>query len=784
MPRAQRNSFAGRVALVGTHLPRQCGIASFTADLRAALSRVLPDNDVAVMPITDVSEGYDYPTSVWFEIAERERAAYERAGEFLNINEFDVVSLQHEFGIFGGVAGAHVMTLLRTLRMPVAATLHTILREPDDAQRAVMQQLIDRCDRLVVMTRMGADFLSDIYGADENRIDVIPHGIPEMPFGDPSFYKDKFRVAGQSMLLTFGLLGPGKGIEHVIRALPAIVREHPDVVYMVVGATHPSLRRHEGEAYRNRLQRLVQDLAMTRHVVFHNRFITPQELNEYLSAADVYIAPYPHMEQICSGTLAYALGAGKAVVATPFWHARELLAEGRGLLVEPDREAIGAAVIRLLSNPAERDAMRKRAYLHTRHMTWPNVARRYLECFERMRVDRRARARATIEPKPIDGTRELPEINLSHLRLLTDDTGVLQHAVSNVPNRAEGYSIDDNARGLILTMRLEGLTGEPAPELRTRYAAFIQHAFNAENRRFRNFMGYDRKWMEDAGSEDSHGRALWALGTVVSHTRHAGTREWAGQLFEAALLTATEFTSPRAWAFTLLGLDEYLKRFAGDRIAADVRNTLAQRLLGLYERAHTDDWRWFEDQATYCNGRLSQALIVSGSALRDAHMLNIGLESLIWLCQFQVSEQGWFMPVGCNGFAQRGGARARFDQQPVEAQCTLDACLAAHAATGEDRWWQEAQRALDWFLGRNDLGVPVYDALTGACCDGIHPDRVNRNQGAESTLAFLLALTAMHAADAGGVSLPAPTEADYDLVVRTLPLDVRHGVVSATPPAN
>ena len=757
----QGNQFQGRVALVGTHLPRQCGIASFTADLRAALSRVLPPGNVAVMPITDVVEGYDYPTDVWFEIAERERNSYERAGEFLNINDFEVISLQHEFGIFGGAAGAHVLTLLRTLRMPVAATLHTVLRDPESTQRAVMERLIERCDRLVVMTTLGAEFLHDVYGADPDRIDVIPHGIPDMPFVDPSFYKDKFRAGGQNMLLTFGLLGPGKGIEHVIRAMPAIVREHPDTVYMVVGATHPSLRRHEGEAYRNRLQKLVKDLRMEGHVLFHNRYITPLELNEYLSAADIYIAPYPRLEQICSGTLAYALGAGKAVVATRFWHARELLADERGILVDPESESIAAAVIGLLSNPAARDAMRKRAYLYTRHMTWPNVASRYLKCFERMLLDRQMRVRAVTEPLLPGAALELPTIELEHLRRLTDDTGLLQHAVGSIPNCAEGYSLDDNARALILMMRLEQLNGGPMRDLLPRYAAFVQYAFNAKNRRFRNFMTYGRAWMEEAGSEDSHGRALWALGTTVSHSTHVPLREWAGQLFEAALLPAAEFTSPRAWAFTLLGLDEYLKRFAGDRIAADVRAAVAQRLVNLYETTHDSEWRWFEEHMTYCNGRLPQALIVTGQALRDASMLNTGLESLIWLCHFQIAEEGWFMPVGCNGFASRGGSRARFDQQPIEANCALGACLAAHAVTGEERWQREAQRAFDWFLGRNDLGVPVFDALTGGCCDAIHPDRLNRNQGAESTLAYLLSLTAMHAVE-GGVAPSVGDDATDD----------------------
>jgi len=735
-----------KIAVVGNYLPRQCGIATFTTHLCEALAGVAPDLAVIAIPVNDRPEGYDYPQRVRFELEQNEIASYLCATDFLNINNVDLVCVQHEYGIFGGPAGSHILAMLRELRMPVVTTLHTVLKEPDENQRRVLEEIAQLSDRIVVMTRRGVEFARDIYGIPEEKIDLIPHGIPDMPFVDPNFYKDQFGLQGRTVLLTFGLLSPNKGIEYVIRALPEVLRRYPNVVYVVLGATHPHVRLHHGESYRYSLERLARQLGVEDNVVFHNRFVSQEELLDFIGAADIYITPYLNPAQITSGTLAYSAGAGKAVISTPYWHAEELLADGRGVLVPfADPHAVAAAVVRLLDNEAERHAMRKRAYLACRDMIWPNVAAMYLRTFERAREDRSRRPRpaftaVTLRQRAV----ELPSPNHAHLRTLTGPAGIFQHAIHTVPNYAEGYTTDDNARALILSVLLErrGTEWPYAP----RYLSFLHHAFNRETGRFHNRMSFDHRWLDEVGSEDCHGRAVWALGVVLGSSRREGLRGAAGQLLEPALHAVEKFTSPRAWAYVLLGLNEYLRRFPGDRAAQALREELAARLMRLYEAVRTPDWLWFEDIVAYCNARLSQALIVTGRSLERKDWLDAGLESLEWLVRVQTDEAGHLVPVGSNGFWRRGQERARFDQQPVEAHCMVSACLDAWRATGEEKWRAEARRAFDWFLGRNDLGLPLYDAATGGCRDGLHPDRVNLNEGAESTLSFHFALEEMHQA--------------------------------------
>lgn len=735
------------IAFVGNYLPRRCGIATFTTDLCESIANEFAGVVCFALPVNDTDAGYPYPERVRFELEEKDIDSYRRAADFLNISNVDVVCLQHEYGIFGGRAGSHILALLRELRMPVVTTLHTVLPDPDAHQRRVLEEVTGLSDRLVVMSERAVEFLQEVYGVPESKIDLIHHGIPDVPFVDPNFYKDQFGVEGKTVLLTFGLLSPNKGIETVINALPAILENHPDVVYIVLGATHPHVLRRDGEAYRLSLQWLAQERGVEEQVLFYNRFVGAAELNEFIGAADIYITPYLGERQITSGTLAYTLGAGKAVVSTPYWYAEEMLAGGRGVLTPfCDPKALAERVIALLDDAPERHAMRKRAYLFGREMVWPSVARRYVESFEHARSGcrRRRRAASVFAARSTERNQafELPPLKLDHLRRMTDDTGMLQHALFTVPNYAEGYSIDDNARALIVAVQLEELGHGAAFELATRYLGFIAYAYNAETGRFRNFMNYGREWLEESGSDDSHGRALWALGAVLGRSAVPGLQRIAGRLFEQALPAILDTTSPRAWAFAILGIHDYLRRFDGDRRAAQARDELAGRLLALYQRCRTDDWRWFEDGLAYSNAVLSQAMLMCGQWLPSSEMRDVGLESLGWLAELQRSAAngGHFVPIGSNGFYRRGGERARFDQQPVEARAMVSACLEAYRGTGEERWRREAQRAFEWFLGRNDLGLPLYDPDTGGCYDGLHPDRVNENQGAESTLAFLQAL--------------------------------------------
>ena len=725
-------------------MPRQCGIATFTTDLCEAMASKFLDKAFIALPVNDNGLSYEYPERVRFELTEKDIDSYRRAADFLNINNVDLACLQFEYGIFGGRAGSHILALMRELRMPIVTTLHTILRSPDTDQRRVMEEVAALSDRLVVMSNRGAEFLQEVYHVIPEKIDRIPHGIPDVPFADPSFNKDMFGVEGKIVLLSFGLLSPNKGIETVIGALPDIIARYPNIVYMIVGATHPHVIKHEGEAYRLSLQWLAQEKGVEGNVIFYNRFVSLEELIEFISAADIYITPYLNAAQITSGTLAYTLGAGKAVISTPYWYAEEMLAEGRGVLVPfNDPPAMAAQVNILLGNESERQAMRKRAYMFGRAMIWPQVAQRYMESFERARTERRHFSPPGFTVKAMDKRPgELPPLKLDHLRRMTDETGILQHALFTVPNYREGYTTDDNARALMVSALLEELGNVEALELASRYLAFVWYAFNPEVGKFRNFMDYQRQWLEEKGSDDSHGRALWALGTVLGRSNTPALQSMAGRLFEQTLSAISGTTSPRAWAFALIGIHEYVHRFAGDRRASQVREELSKRLLVLYQNHRVDEWRWYEDTLTYCNAALPHALLLSGESMANKEMADAGLESLSWLTGLQrTSANGsHFVPIGSNGFYERGGTRARFDQQPVEAQATVSACLVAFRITGDKRWRREARRAFEWFLGRNDLNLPIYDPTTGGCRDGLHPDRPNENQGAESTLAFLQAL--------------------------------------------
>ncbi|MBB6143803.1 glycosyltransferase involved in cell wall biosynthesis [Silvibacterium bohemicum] len=754
-----------RIAVIGNYLPRQCGIATFTTDLCAAIAMEYGNNRLFAIPVNDPESRYQYPERVRIELEQDDYASYVRVAEFLNFNSNDLVCLQHEYGIFGGVAGSYILALLRKLKMPLVTTLHTVLREPDSSQRAVLEEIAHLSDRLIVMSEHAVHLLRDVYDVPGGKIDLIPHGVPDLTFMDPNYFKDQFGTEGKFVLLTFGLLSPNKGIENVIRALPAILKKHENLVYIVSGATHPHIRRREGERYREELQALAVELGVASHVIFNNRFVSAEELVEHVGAADLYITPYRQEAQVVSGTLAIALGAGKAIISTPYWHAKELLADGRGVLVPfDDPGSIAEAAIRLLDNDAERHAMRKRAYLHSRGTTWQKTAQAYMASFQRARRERSLRPRAA--PQDIFSsttpTDSLPQFDTTHLSNMTDDTGILQHAIFTVPNSFEGYTTDDNARALIVTTLLNESILACRSEytaLSRRYLAFLWLAFHGETGRFRNFLSYDRKWLEKVGSEDSHGRALWALGTVFCHSQDAGLRGAAGRLFEAAVPVALTFTSPRAWAFSVLGMQAYLDCFPGDRLIQGTRNTLANLLLDVYERTHSPTWDWFEKSLSYSNARLPQALLVAGSESDNKRMVEAGCDSLRWL----VAEQrrgDVFMPIGSRGFFTQGGEKASFDQQPVEACGTISACLQAYRITNEDQWLEEAWRAFRWFLGKNDLEVPLYDPTTGGCRDGLHPDRVNENQGAESTLSFLMALLEMQ-----GMEMPTAKEQHQEMSV-------------------
>ncbi len=730
-----------RLAFIGNSLPRRCGIATFTTDLQQAVTASRRDIETAIVAMTDHGQAYDYPPLVRLQIGEQNLEDYARAADFLNAQRFEAVCLQHEFGIFGGDAGNHITTLLSRLTMPIVTTLHTVLAEPRPAQRAVLNRIVETSAKVIVMAEKGRELLRNGYNVPAQKIEVIAHGIPDVPFAEPDVAKARLGFGRKAIILTFGLLSPNKGIEVMIEAMPSILKRRPDAVYVVLGATHPHLVRREGEGYRESLMARVRSLGIEEHVVFLNQFVDRATLLDFICMCDVYATPYLDEAQMTSGTLAYSFGLGKPVVSTPYWHAQELLADGRGILVPfGDATAIGAEIADLLTDDVRRLAMRKRAYSNSRSMTWERTAERYLAVCERARraqplqvTARQAGASAEIPAAP--------QMQLGHLLGMCDDTGLFQHAVRSIPDRAHGYCVDDNARALLVACALNAQGEQRLPEaLTARLAAFVQHAWNPDTRRFRNFMSFERRWLEPTGSEDSHGRTLWALGECARRDVSWSRRRWAACLFAEALPAVEHFRSPRAWAFTLLGLDAYCTEVAEDSRARELRLLLAERLMSILSSVETHDWVWFEESLAYDNARLPQALIATGVAIDAPAYIAAGLKSLRWLMSLQTSSAGVFRPVGSDSFQRKKQHPRPFDQQPLEATAAISACLAAWRADRDARWKADAARAFAWFLGSNDLSTPLIDLETGSCRDGLHSDRANENRGGESVVSYLLGL--------------------------------------------
>jgi glycosyltransferase involved in cell wall biosynthesis len=736
-----------RLAFIGNSLPRHCGIATFTTDLQQAVAASRSDLDTSIVAMTDHGQYYAYPSSVRLEVHDDRLEDYVEAADFLNAGHVDAVCLQHEFGIFGGQAGGDIMTLLSRLTMPIITTLHTILARPTAEQRSVLVKVVDASFKVIVMAEKGRELLRHVYKVSDEKIEVIPHGIPDVAFVKPDRAKAGLGFAGKSVILTFGLLSPNKGIETMIDAMPFILKSQPDAVYVVLGATHPNLVRTDGEAYRESLIERVRNLGIEDRVVFLDRFVDKPTLLAFIGMCDVYVTPYLNEAQMTSGTLAYSFGLGKAVVSTPYWHAQELLADGRGLLVPfSDSLAIGNAIGGLLTNDVQRQAMRERAYASSRPMIWERTAERYLAAIEKAicanQVKIAHKERTHIDHRRFVRNAEAsPPMELGHFLSMCDDTGLFQHAIHCVPDRDHGYCVDDNARALLLACALNNPGEVPLSEvLIARFAAFVQHAWNPDAGRFRNFMSFDRRWLENSGSEDSHGRTLWALGKCARSDANLSRRRWAVSLFKEALGSIESFTSPRAWAFALLGLEDYCAVVDEDASTLRLRTLLADRLVSLLSTVETADWIWFEEGLSYDNARLSQALIVTGGSVRNSIYVDAGLRSLRWLTQLQIGPAGYFRPVGTRGFGEVRALPHAFDQQPMEATAMISACLSAWRSTNDVIWQADATRIFAWFLGNNDLSVSLVDPQSGSCCDGLHPDRANENRGGESVLSYLSSL--------------------------------------------
>jgi glycosyltransferase involved in cell wall biosynthesis len=715
-----------RIALVGTYAPRKCGIATFGMDVFKKLAEFHPNIQVDVYALDDPHSRLEY-TGIAGVIASDDPDSYLAAARQINESGADAVWLQHEYGIFGGPDGEMVCDFVDRLAAPLILTPHTVLGEPSETQRRILDHLVERSSRIMVMSRFSRDLLAEKYHAPHEILQIIPHGAPDRPFGRSEALKERMGLAGKNVLMTFGLLGPGKGLERVIEALPAIVARHPGTVYRIVGATHPTLVARDGEAYREKLQDCAERLGVAAHIEWENRFVETDELLDQLEACDIYVTPYFNLQQSTSGTLSYAVALGKAVVSTPYLHARELLAGDAGVLIDPDcASSIADAVIALLDDRAELTALQRRAYAKGRQTIWPRFA------------DGAAALVETAIAPPSQAAPITATPGLAGVFAMSDHTGMFQHAIGVVPDRRHGYCLDDNARALMLMNVAAGLTDQERARWSLTYASFVQHAWNEDARGFRNFMNFDRTWCEECGSEDSNGRTLWALGHTVENSADAELRDWAMRWYDTALPHCRAFASPRTIAFMMLGAAAVMRARPGHRASREMLADGGEVLGRLLEGSRRPDWAWFEAVLGYDNPRLSQALIEAGLVLEDRAMTEAGLETLDWIAQQQVSAQGHFRPIGSETFGKTH-AYLPFDQQPLEAQAAIEAARAAYAATQDPRWFTHGKAAWDWFFGANDRGVVLGDLATGRSRDGINPRGANENCGAESILAFQLA---------------------------------------------
>ncbi len=743
-----------KIAFVSTYPPRKCGIATFCQDLLSSMSQLYgsgesegENSNFEVIALNNGSQNYNYGREVTFHIRDQQHIDYQRAADFINHSPVDAVSIQHEYGIFGGEDGNYINYLLAGLKKPAITTLHTVLEEPTPGQRQSLMRVCEQSVLVAVMARAAVDILTRVYRVPDEKILVIPHGSPDVPFLDPSYYKDQFQAEGRKVLLTFGLLGPSKGLEYAVEAMNKVVEVHSDALYIILGATHPEVKRRYGEEYRHSLEKMVRDRGLENNVNFYNQYVSLERLIQFLVATDLYLTPYLNREQITSGTLAYALACGKAIVSTPYIYAEELLAGGCGCLVPfRDSEAMAEAVIDLLSNESRRNRMRKTAYQVGRQMIWKEVARSYAAAFEQARFNYSEMFTQSVQSADVTERAVLPEVNLGHLRSMTDDTGLFQHAIYSVPNRDYGYCTDDNARALIATVMNWRLFKDESiiPLLKT-YISFLHYALNEKLGTVRNFMHYNRDWLEEAGSEDSHGRTLWALGYTIAHPPGDALLGLATRLFKVLINAPPKFSSPRAWAFSAIGANYYLRRFGGDTRVRRIMNDLGKKLLHLQQKNASDDWPWFEDIVCYDNSRFCQALIITGGYMDNVEMYDAGIKTLQWLIDQQTASEGGHLSlIGNDGWYRRGEEKPVFDQQPVDAAALVDACYQAFVLSGEEYWLRKMEWAFNWFFGSNDVHQPLYDFSTGACCDGLVPGGVNQNRGGEACVSLLLALQRVH----------------------------------------
>ncbi len=731
-----------KFAFISTYQPRECGIATFTNSLIKALDKKFEnsqgENSSYVIAMNDRDEGYNYPEIVKFTIRENHQRDYLKAADFINYNDTDVCVLEHEFGIFGGERGVYILPLLHRLKVPLIVTFHTVLKEPTFSEKAIIQEIGRTADMIVVMSKTAVKFLKEIYDIPAKKITVIEHGIPDFDFSRHDFYKKKYHFDDKMILMTFGLISSGKGIENVIKALPSVVNRHPELTYLIVGKTHPTVLKYSGEEYRNYLKRLANRLKVSNNIVFIDNFLSENDLCEYLSATDMYVTPYVNEAQITSGTLAYAVGAGACVISTPYWHAQEILDGGRGILFDfGDHEALARILNDLLDHPDKLNKYRKKAFEYGLKTKWPLMAGKYITVAEKA-IKLLGKKRPKKE-KIIDPTL-LPKFNLTHIKHLTDSTGIIQHARFNIPDYTHGYCLDDNSRALLVMAKAyDRNKDKTALDLMSTYLAYMLYMQNDDGW-FRNFLSYDRHYLDDRGSEDAFGRSVWALGFTLLTPPNDAFFQISRKMFEKAMPNFTKLISIRGVANTIIGLSYYLERFPYDEGMRIVLRDLAYKLINEFEKNCDDkeEWYWFEPILAYDNGILPASLFYAYERLEDDKILKTGLNALKFLDSICYIDDHISL-IGNKNWYKKGGERSRYSQQPIDAMAMVIMYKKAYDATKDEFYLKRMFSAFLWFLGENELRVPLYDYETKGCNDGLGYMGLNRNQGAESSLAYMLA---------------------------------------------
>ncbi|MBN2348135.1 MAG: glycosyltransferase family 4 protein [Bacteroidales bacterium] len=727
-----------KLAFIGTYPPRECGIGTFTNNL---FKSMLGNNggrrnsyEGFIVALSDNNIVYEYPQEVKHIIRQEQQGDYLKAVRFINLSGADLCILEHEFGIFGGQSGVYILPLLHRLEIPLIVTLHTILKAPSYNEKAVLQEICKMASKIVVMSHKAIDFLVGIYKVPKNKIIFIEHGVPDIHFNREKS-RNEFKLESKKVLLTFGFIGRNKGIETVINAMPKVVAKHPEVVYIVLGKTHPNVLRHSGEEYRIFLMRLVKNLHLEKHVIFLNEFIDEPDLFKYLSASDIYITPYLNESQITSGTLSYAVGVGSAVISTPYWHAEELLADGRGRLFNfNDAVQLTNTLIELLDNPEELNKIKIKAYDYGRKITWPKTGEKYVALTE----DILEEGQNIVEKKDTDlDLLILPPFSLTHINRLTDDTGIIQHAKFGIPNLKEGYCLDDNARALLMVlMAYRQMKDMRALELSPVYLSYIHYMQNPDGT-FRNFLSFSRNFLDEVGSEDSFGRTIWALGYLLGNAPNDAYYQTGRLVFFNASPNFEKLKSIRSIANTIIGISYYLKSNPSDDSMTERLRNLAHKLIKHYYDNESPDWKWFESLLAYDNGILPLALLHSSEILNDRNITEIAINSMNFLTKHTLKDN-YLSIIGNEKWFTKEGERSIFAQQPIDAMAMVLMYHQAFHLTKDKDYLNKLYTSFLWFLGENDLRMSLYDFETKGCCDGFESYGVNRNQGAESSLAYLI----------------------------------------------